>query len=442
MAIYLKRSQGRSGAPSPELVQRVAQMLEDLRTQGDDAVRRYSRELDQWDPPSFRVSEEQIAEAERQLSETFKQDVRFSYEQVRNFALRQRETLRDLEVETRPGVILGHKHVPVRRVGAYVPGGKYPLVASAIMSIATAKAAGVEKVVACAPPARGAGNIHPAMLYTMHLAGADEIYALGGVQAMAAMAYGLVGIEPVDMLVGPGNAYVAEAKRQLFGVAGIDLLAGPTEILVIADETADPVLVAADLLGQAEHGPTSPAWLVSTSEELARAVLEEISRQLETLPTRDVASQSWADYGEVVVAESPEEAVELADQYASEHVEVLTKDPDWYLERLRNYGSLFLGEETTVAYGDKVIGTNHILPTGRAARYTGGLWVGKFLKTLTYQRVTPEASREIGEVCARQCHVENMFAHEVTALLRVQRYSTGQMDVLEAHRRAGGEGGS
>jgi sulfopropanediol 3-dehydrogenase len=340
---------------------------------------------------------------------------------VRNFARHQRETLSDLEVETLPGVFLGHRHIPVTAAGAYVPGGRYPMVASAHMTIVTAKVAGVARVAACTPPHRGAPP--PATVAAMHLAGADEIYVLGGVQALAAMALGTETIPPVDLIVGPGNAYVAEAKRRLFGDVGIDLLAGPTEILVIADEHADPVVVAADLVGQAEHGPESPAVLVTTSRALADAVSAEVERRLaDDLPTAGAAAAAWRDHGAIHVVESPERAAALADWYAFEHVEVLTKDPRWYLERLRNYGALFLGEGTTVAYGDKTIGTNHVLPTAGAARHSGGLWVGKFLRTVTHQEIrTPEAGRVVGETCARQCRLEGFEAHARSADVRLEK---------------------
>jgi sulfopropanediol 3-dehydrogenase len=333
-----------------------------------------------------------------------------------------------------PGIRLGQKLIPVARVGCYVPGGKYPLVAAAIMSIGTARAAGVEHVTAAAPP-RDKDGIYPPQLYALAAAGADEIYVLGGVQAMASMAYGCVGMRAVDMLTGPGNAYVAEAKRQLFGTVGIDLLAGPTEILVIADDSADPALVATDLLGQAEHGPDSPGWLVTTSEKLGRAVLREVELQLETLPTAAIAGVAWRDNGEVVVVGDDDEAIAVSDAYAPEHLEVMTRRNDYYLSRLSNYGSLFLGEESTVAYGDKGVGTNHTLPTGQAARYTGGLWVGKFIKTVTYQRLTPAASRRIAPIMSRQCEIEGMIAHQITADARYIRYAPPNLPTSE--RRAG-----
>lgn len=333
----------------------------------------------------------------------------------------QRSALKDVEVETIPGVVLGHKNVPVGAIGCYVPGGKYPMVASAHMSVVTGRVAGVERIAACAPPYRGEPS--PGIVAAMHLAGADEIYVLGGVQAIAAMALGTESIPPVDMVVGPGNAFVADAKRQLFGRVGIDLLAGPTEALIIADETCDGEMAATDLLGQAEHGPTSPAILLTTSEKLARETMAEVDRQLKVLPTGETAGRAWRDYGQVIVCEDDEEMLREADRIASEHVQVMTRDPDWFLARLKNYGALFLGPETNVSYGDKVIGTNHTLPTRRAARYTGGLWVGKFIKTVTYQKVlTREASAQIGEVCSRLCALEGFAGHKEQADLRVRRY--------------------
>jgi sulfopropanediol 3-dehydrogenase len=347
-------------------------------------------------------------------------DIKFAQAQIRNFAEAQMGGLRDVEVETLPGVVLGHKNIPVNAVGCYVPGGRYPMVASAHMSIVTARVAGVKRIIAATPP--NEGRPHPATIAAMALGGADEIYCLGGVQAVAAMAQGTGSIAPVDMLVGPGNAYVAEAKRQLFGRVGIDLLAGPTEILVVADETADAEMVATDLLGQAEHGPTSPAILVTTSEVLARETIEEVDRQLKTLLTADVAGQAWRDYGEVILCADDAEMLAEADRIAAEHVEVLTREPNWFLERMTNYGALFLGPETNVSYGDKVIGTNHTLPTKGAARYTGGLWVGKFIKTVTYQRCTEAASIEIGEYCSRLCAIERFWGHKEQADLRLRRY--------------------
>lgn len=401
----------------------VQAMIAEVERRGDEAVRDYALRLDKWSTPSgsFRLDEAQLAEIVASVPEEVKTDIAFAQEQIRRFAGHQREAIRDVEVETLPGVVLGHKNIPVGSVGCYIPGGRYPMVASAHMSILTAKVAGVERVVACTPPIDG--ELPAATICAMVMAGADEIYILGGVQALAAMAIGTETIQPVDMLVGPGNAYVAEAKRQLFGRVGIDLLAGPTETLVIADETADAEMIATDLLGQGEHGPTSPGALITTSEALAQETLVEIERQLQTLPTADVASVSWRDYGIVIVVKDEAEALVEADKLAYEHVEVLTKDPSYFLKHMRNFGALFLGPETNVAYGDKVIGTNHTLPTKGAARYTGGLWVGKFLKTCTYQRCTPEASAMIGEYAARLCELERFMGHREQALLRVRRFS-------------------
>ena len=419
---YLKRPEPREEGDLDQVRQTVASMLDRIRREGEPAVREYSSRLDRWDPPSFRVAAEEIRAAERSLPETLKQDIQFAQDQVREFARRQLESLKEFEVETQPGVILGQRNIPVRSVGAYVPGGRYPLIASAFMTILTAKVAGVDRVAACSPPNQGRG-IYPATLYAIHTSGADEIYCLGGVQALGAMAFGAGIMEPVDMLVGAGNRYVAEAKRQLFGTVGIDLLAGPTEILVIADSTADPSVVAADLLGQAEHDVNSPAVCVALSEDLAHAVMREVERQLQQLPTAAVAGEAWRRNGVVVVADDEEEAARIADDFAPEHLEVQTADPDWFLRRLRNYGTLFLGEPATVVYSDKALGTNHVLPTGRAARYTGGLWVGKFLKTVTYQRLTREASARIAPVAGRIARAEGMLAHEITAQLRVARYA-------------------
>ncbi len=399
----------------------VEEMLAAIGARGDDAVREYSERLDKWSPPSFRLSRAEIDACHAELPAQAIADIRFAQAQVRRFAEIQRAALQDVEVETLPGVILGHKNVPVSSVGCYVPGGKYPLVASAHMSVVTAKVAGVPRVIAAAPPFNG--RPAPAIVVAMDIAGADEIYVLGGVQAVGAMALGTDTIAPVDMIVGPGNAYVAEAKRQLYGRVGIDLFAGPTETLVIADDTVDGELCAADLLGQAEHGPDSPAILLTTSEKLAHATMAEVERQLTVLPTAGIAGQAWRDYGQVIVCDTDAEMVQVADGIASEHVQVMTRDPDFFLRNMRNYGALFLGPETNVSYGDKVIGTNHTLPTKKAARYTGGLWVGKFLKTCTYQRVlTPEASAMVGEVCSRLCALEGFMGHKEQADIRVRRY--------------------
>ena len=401
-------------------------MLRDIERGGIDAVRRWSRELDDWSPESFVVSRDEIARAAAQLDDELKQHIAFAQEQVRRFAQAQRATMRDLRVEPAPGVVLGHRHIPVASVGAYVPGGRYPMLASSFMTVLVAKVAGVEQVVGCAPPQRGAG-IHPAMLYALDTSGADAVLSLGGVQALAAMAFGLVeGISPVDMLVGAGNAYVAEAKRQLFGRVGIDLLAGPTEVLVIADGSADARLVAADLLGQAEHGPDSPAGLVAIGEDVGHAVAAQIDELLATWPTADVAGAAWRDHGWIAIAGDDDEAIALADAAANEHLEVHVDDAklERYLERLRNYGSLFLGQEATVAYGDKAVGTNHVLPTLRGARYTGGLWVGKFLKTCTYQQLTPVGTRHVAPAVAAISTAERFAGHALTATMRLERART------------------
>lgn len=423
MIRYLKRGKDQAIRREEEAQVRatVEAIIADIEASGDEAVRQYSRKFDQWDPSDFRLSRAEIEAARRQLSAREIEDIAFAQAQIRNFAEIQRQSMRDVEEETYPGVILGHRHIPVGAVGCYIPGGKYPLLASAHMSVLTAKVAGVPRVVATAPPYQGAP--HPAIVTAMDMAGADEILVLGGVQAMVAMAIGTQSIDPVDMLVGPGNMYVAEAKRQLFGRVGIDLLAGPTETLVIADESVDAEMCAVDLLGQAEHGPTSPAVLLTDSEALARATMAEVERQLSILPTAGIAARSWADYGEVIVCDSVEEMLAKADELAFEHVQVMTRDRDFFLENMRNYGALFLGPRTNVSFGDKVIGTNHTLPTGRNARFTGGLWVGKFLKTCTYQKVlTDEASAAMGEVCSRLCHMENFAGHGEQANIRVRRY--------------------
>jgi sulfopropanediol 3-dehydrogenase len=424
MMTYLKKGipEDQSRAADKKVRETVEQILADIETRSDVAVREYSEKFDRWSPSSFRLSEKEIADQIAKVDAQALDDIKFAQAQVRRFAEVQRTALKDVEVETLPGVRLGHKNIPVQSIGCYVPGGRYPMIASAHMSIVTAKVAGVPRIAACTPPTGAAP--HPETIAAMALGGADEIYVLGGVQAIAAMALGTGSIAAVDMLVGPGNAYVAEAKRQLFGRVGIDLLAGPTEVLVIADDSVSPEIVVTDLLGQAEHGPTSPAILITMSRALAESVPAEIERQLAKLPTADVASVAWRDYGEIILVDTDVEAVEAADGIASEHVEILTKNPRFFLERLKNYGALFLGPETNVAFGDKVIGTNHTLPTRRAARYTGGLWVGKFLKTVTYQQVTPEASAELGEYCSRLCALERFWAHKAQADLRVKMYST------------------
>jgi sulfopropanediol 3-dehydrogenase len=423
LAIELKSgiAEAASRAADEAVRTAVEAILRDVEARGDAAVRAYSERFDQWSPAEFHLSSLEVAALVERVDPAIRRDIAFAQQQIRTFAEAQRAALGDVEVETLPGVTLGHKNIPVQSVGCYVPGGRYPMIASAHMSILTAKVAGVPRVAACTPPYQG--RAHPETIAAMAMAGADEIYVLGGVQAIAAMGLGTASMAPVDMLVGPGNAYVAEAKRQLFGRVGIDLLAGPTEILVIADHTADAAMVATDLLGQAEHGPTSPAVLVTTSRPLAEAVMGEIGRQLEVLPTADLAGVAWRDYGRIILVDSDTEAVHVADEIASEHVEVLTRDPQFFLDRMSNYGALFLGPETNVAYGDKVIGTNHILPTRRAARYTGGLWVGKFLKTVTYQRVTPGASALVGEYCSRLCAIERFWGHKEQADLRVRRYA-------------------
>lgn len=399
----------------------VEAIIGDVAARGDTAVRELSERFDKWSPASFRLSVDEIAALVAEVAPRTIEDIKFAQAQIRHFAEIQRASMRDVEVETLPGVLLGHRHIPVGRVGCYVPGGRYPMVASAHMSVVTARVAGVGHITACTPPNRG--GPHPETIAAMQLGGADEIYVLGGVQAVAAMALGTATFQSVDMLVGPGNAYVAEAKRQLYGRVGIDLFAGPTEILVLADETADPEMCATDLLGQAEHGPTSPAILLTTSQRLAQATIAEVDRQLTLLRTADIAGVAWRDYGEVILCTDEDEMVAEADRIAAEHVEVLTGDPRRCLERLKNYGALFLGPETNVSYGDKVIGTNHTLPTKGAARYTGGLWVGKFLKTCTYQEVkTPEASAMIGEYCSRLCEIERFWGHKEQADLRVRRY--------------------
>ena len=399
----------------------VSGILDDIRQRGDTAVRELSIKFDNWAPENFKLSDEEIADIIGSLDDQVISDIKFAQEQVANFARHQKNALKDIEVETLPGVILGHKNIPVNSVGCYVPGGRYPMVASAHMSVLTAKVAGVKRIIASTPPING--ELPAATIAAMHFGGADEIHIIGGVQAIARMALGTETMEPVDMLVGPGNAYVAEAKRQLFGRVGIDLLAGPTEVLVIADDTADAEMVATDLLGQAEHGPTSPAVLITTSEKLAKETEVEIGRQLETLETADIASAAWRDYGQIILVDSLEEACVEADKVASEHVEILTVDNDYFLNNMTNYGALFIGPRTNVAYGDKVIGTNHTLPTKKAGRYTGGLWVGKFIKTVTYQRVvSDEASAMIGEYCSRLCAIEQFWGHKEQADLRVRRY--------------------
>jgi sulfopropanediol 3-dehydrogenase len=429
MIRYLKRGKDAQVRAEDDAKVRstVESIIRDIEQRGDAAVLEYSRRFDNWDPADFRLSRAEIEAARRQLSAREIEDIAFAQTQIRNFAQIQRDSMKDVEVETHPGVVLGHRHIPVNAVGCYIPGGKYPLLASAHMSVLTAKVAGVPRVVSTAPPFQGAA--HPAIVTAMDMAGADEILVLGGVQAVVAMAIGTPSLAPVDMLVGPGNMFVAEAKRQLYGRVGIDLFAGPTETLVIADDSVDAEMCAVDLLGQAEHGPTSPAVLLTTSEALARATMAEVQRQLTILPTAAIAERSWTDYGEVIVCDTVEEMVAKADELAFEHVQVLTRDPDHFLRHMTNFGALFLGPRTNVSFGDKVIGTNHTLPTNRNARYTGGLWVGKFLKTCTYQRVlTDEASALMGAYCSRLCHMENFAGHGEQANLRVRRYG-GQPDL-------------
>lgn len=425
---YLKH--GRSAQSAAEDAAKVREVvtgiLEDVSKRGDAAVRSFSEKFDKWSPESFRLTNDEISACVRQLSPGQLEDIKFAQSQVRNFAQVQRAAIHDVETETLPGVVLGHRNMPVDSVACYVPGGKFPLVASAHMGVVTAKVAGVSRILAASPPVQGEPN--PAVVAAMHLGGADEIYTFGGVQAIAAMALGTESIDAVAMVVGPGNAFVAEAKRQLFGRIGIDLIAGPSETLVIADDSVDAQMCATDLLGQAEHGFNTPAILLTNSLKLAQETIAEVERLLKVLPTAGTAGISWRDYGEVIVVDTVEEMVSEADRIASEHVQVMTEDPDYFLKHMKNYGALFLGPRTNVAFGDKVIGTNHTLPTGRAARYTGGLWVGKFIKTCTYQKVlTDEASAMIGSYCSRLCAIEGMIAHGEQANLRVRRY--GHKDV-------------
>ena len=423
MAKWLKQaiSKQDKDVAQQQVRETVEKLLADIETRGDTAVRELSKRFDNWEPEEFKLSEEQIQDCINRLDTRTLDDIRFAQDQIRNFAQLQRDSMKDVEEETLPGVILGHRHIPMNRVGSYVPGGKFPMVASAHMSVVTAKVAGVKEIITCAPPYQG--KPADAIVAAQSMGGADAIYVIGGVQAVAAMALGTESIPAVDMLVGPGNAYVAEAKRQLYGRVGIDLFAGPTETLVIADETVDGEMCATDLLGQAEHGPTSPAILLTNSENLAKQTMEEVDRQLNTLSTSDTAAPAWMDYGQVIVADSYDEMVEIANDLAFEHVQVMTDRDDWFLENMSNYGSLFLGPRTNVSYGDKVIGTNHTLPTLKAARYTGGLWVGKYIKTCTYQKVlTDEATVKIGEYCSRLCELEGFAGHQEQADLRVRRY--------------------
>ena len=418
-----KRSESNSVSEDKSSIEEtVRSILNDIRERGDAALVHYSGHFDNWSPESFQLSEDEIDAAISKLNKSEIEDIKFAQNQIRYFAQKQLETMNELEVETLPGVFLGHKHIPIENVGCYVPGGRYPMVASAHMSVLTAKVAGAKRVIACAPPYNG--GAHPATIAAMHFAGADEIYLIGGVQAIGAMGIGTEKIEPVNMIVGPGNSYVAEAKKQMFGEIGIDLIAGPTETLVIADDTSDGEICATDLLGQAEHGPTSPAILITDSEKLAKDTLSEIDRLLDILPTANITKGSWENFGEIILCEDQEDMLIEANKLAYEHVQVMTKDPSYFLKNLKNFGSLFLGQETNVAYGDKVIGTNHTLPTKEASKYTGGLWVGKFLKTCTYQRVeNKDTSAQIGEVCSRLCMLEGFAGHAEQANIRVRRYT-------------------
>lgn len=422
MAIYLKEAKQKPKEDLAAVRDIVRQVVERVQEEGEKAVREYSAKFDNWNPPSFRISQEDMDNAAKAIPPSMKEDIDFCQAQIKNFAKEQMRPYQDFEVETLPGIWLGQKCIPIANSGSYVPGGRYPMLGSAHMTVVTPKVAGVKRVVAATPPVKGEG-IYPATLYSMVAAGADEIICVGGVQALAALAYGGIdGLEPVDIVVGAGNKFVAEAKRQLFGDVGIDLLAGPTEILCIVDHTADPKIVAADLLGQAEHDPNASQCLISLDKGVAEATMAEIAEQLKTLPTADVATVAWGDYGEVIVVDSKEEALELSENWAPEHLEVQTEDWRWYLDNCTNYGSMFCGEETTVAYGDKTIGTNHVLPTMRAARYTGGLSVGKFIKTVTYQYATKEASFKIAEICERSCNYENMLGHGISCKVRVEKY--------------------
>ena len=423
MAEYLKNAVEKPKEDRESVVGTVKEIIERVKSDGEAGLRYYSKKFDNWSPKTFRVSHDEILATKKMLPPTEIEDIDFCQHQIRNFASEQMKRLEDLnfEVETLPGVHLGQRIIPVKSSGSYIPGGRYPMLASAHMTVITPKVAGVSRVVACSPPVNGEG-LWPGTLYAMAAAGADEMYCMGGVHALAALVYGMEGLEPVDMVVGAGNKYVAEAKRQLFGDVGIDLLAGPTEILIIADETADSLILAADILGQAEHDPNARQALVSLSRKTAEETMKEVDSQLVDLPTKDVAAVSWRDNGEVIVVDSPEEAVKVSDDWAPEHLEVQTADWKYYLENCKNYGSIFLGEETTVSYGDKTIGTNHVLPTMKAARYTGGLSVGKFVKTVTYQYATKEASYKIAEVCERACNYENMLAHGISCKVRKEKY--------------------
>jgi sulfopropanediol 3-dehydrogenase len=431
---YLKRARPVPDGADGRVRATVREILKAVREEGGEGLRRYSDQLDGWRPESFRVSPDDIGRATAEIDDRLRRHIDFSIAQVRGFAERQLASMSEFEEETLPGVWLGQKHIPIGAVGAYSPGGRYPLIASSIMTVAVPKVAGVPRVVAASPPTPS-GGVHPPQLYAMAAAGADEILCVGGAQALAALAFGFDDFEPVDFVVGAGNQYVTEAKRQLFGTVGIDLLAGPSEVLVIADDSANPELVAIDLLAQAEHGPNSPCWFITTSKDMAMAVVEEIERWLERWPTAEIASRAWAECGEVVVCSDEHEMLRLAEQFAAEHVEVHTREPDWYLQRLKNFGSLFLSADTTVAYGDKAIGTNHVLPTLRTSRYTGGLWVGKFLKTVTYQRATPEGSRRVAPAVRAICEAEGMAGHAVSASYRLDPDAT-RADVLGSEAEA------
>jgi sulfopropanediol 3-dehydrogenase len=423
MATYLKRAAERPREDTTAVRETVREIIERVRTEGEAAVRFYAKKFDGWEPKSFRISPDEMRAVRGRLPPRMVEDIDFCQARIRRFAQEQMRRIVSFEVETEPGIFLGQKVIPVQSSGSYVPGGRYPMLGSAHMTVVTPKVAGVERVVACSPPVKGEG-LYPATLYAMAAAGADEVYCMGGVYALAAMVYGIDGLTPVDMVVGAGNKYVAEAKRQLFGDVGIDMLAGPTEILVIADDSADPLVVAADLLGQAEHDPNARQCLVALSRRTAERTLAEVDRQLAVLPTREIAAVAWRDNGEVIVVDGRDEAIEVSDRWAPEHLEVQTEDWRYYLDHCRNYGSMFCGELTTVAYGDKTIGTNHVLPTLRGARYTGGLSVGKFVKTVTYQHAASrEASLRIAEVCERACNYENMLAHGLSCRVRIDKYS-------------------
>ncbi|MDC0482904.1 histidinol dehydrogenase [Candidatus Thioglobus sp.] len=424
MAItYLKKGKtdAAKAIDDAEVSEIVKNTLRSIEDRGDEAVREFAEKFDNYTPKSFKLTQTEIDNLIKQVSTQDLEDIKFAQEQVRNFAQAQRDSMKDIEVETMPGVILGHKNIPVQSVGCYIPAGKFPMVASAHMSVVTASVAKVPRIIACTPPYKGSPN--PAVIAAMHLGGAHDIYVIGGIQAVGAMALGTETIDPVDMLVGPGNAFVAEAKRQLFGKVGIDLFAGPTETMVIADETVDAELCATDLLGQAEHGYNSPAVLVTNNKNLAEETISEIDRILTILPTAETASVSWEEYGEIILCDSYDEMLDVANEIASEHVQVMTDRDDWFLENMHSYGALFLGPRTNVSNGDKVIGTNHTLPTKKAGRYTGGLWVGKYLKTHSYQKITTdEAAVKIGRYCSRLCMLESFVGHAEQANIRVRRY--------------------